>query len=140
VEKKVVNITESRVRFSEIDSMLVVWHGNYAKFLEDGREAFGEQYGFGYYDAFDNGYLTPIVDVKMNYKFGIKYGDTVRIETIYRPTKAAKILFDYNVFRVEGNVLALTGSSMQVFVDKEGVLQLTNPKFYVEWMKKVGVL
>ena len=40
--------TEIRVRFSEVDSMGVVWHGNYLKYFEDGREAFGRKHGLGY--------------------------------------------------------------------------------------------
>ena len=44
-------ITPLRVRFSEVDSMRVVWHGEYVRYFEDGREAFGEQYpGLGYLD------------------------------------------------------------------------------------------
>ena len=35
------NRTTFRVRFSEIDSMQIVWHGEYVRYFEDGREAFG---------------------------------------------------------------------------------------------------
>jgi acyl-CoA thioester hydrolase len=34
-------LTEIRIRFSEVDSMGVVWHGNYIRYFEDGRESFG---------------------------------------------------------------------------------------------------
>ena len=34
------NRTTFRVRFSEIDSMQIVWHGEYVRYFEDGREAF----------------------------------------------------------------------------------------------------
>lgn len=37
-----------RVRFSEIDPIKMVWHGNYVKYMEDAREAFGRRYGLGY--------------------------------------------------------------------------------------------
>lgn len=30
-----------KVRFSDTDAMGVVWHGNYLRFFEDAREAFG---------------------------------------------------------------------------------------------------
>ena len=33
-----------KIRFSEIDAMHVVWHGAYAKYLEDAREHFGQVY------------------------------------------------------------------------------------------------
>lgn len=29
------------IRFSEVDSMGIVWHGSYALYFEDAREAFG---------------------------------------------------------------------------------------------------
>ena len=32
------------VPFYDVDPMSVVWHGNYVKYLEDGREAFGNQF------------------------------------------------------------------------------------------------
>ena len=36
-----INQTRIRVRFSEVDSMQIVWHGEYVRYFEDGREAFG---------------------------------------------------------------------------------------------------
>ena len=38
-----------RVRFSEVDSIRMVWHGNYVTYLEDAREAFGRKYGLVQY-------------------------------------------------------------------------------------------
>ena len=38
-------LTASRpfeVRFSEVDSMNIVWHGSYPLYFEDAREAFGK--------------------------------------------------------------------------------------------------
>lgn len=50
-----------RVRFSEVDSMQVVWHGEYVRYFEDGREAFGRKYpGIGYLDIYGAGYTAPI--------------------------------------------------------------------------------
>ena len=40
-EAALTNRTTLRVRFSEVDSMEVVWHGEYVRYMEDGREAFG---------------------------------------------------------------------------------------------------
>ena len=39
---RVLSVTKCfDIRFSEVDSMGVVWHGNYAKYFEDAREEFG---------------------------------------------------------------------------------------------------
>ena len=57
------NRTTFRVRFSEIDSMQIVWHGEYVRYFEDGREAFGKQYGLDYMSIYREGYMVPIVDL-----------------------------------------------------------------------------
>lgn len=62
------------VRFSEVDSMNIVWHGSYSLYFEDAREAFGKRYGLGYFDIFGNGYYAPLVELSFNYKRPIKYG------------------------------------------------------------------
>ena len=46
------NKTEVPIRFSEVDSLRVVWHGHYIKFFEDGREAFGREHGLTYLDVY----------------------------------------------------------------------------------------
>ena len=51
------------VRFSEVDSMNIVWHGSYPLYFEDAREAFGARYGLGYMDIFGNGYYAPLVEL-----------------------------------------------------------------------------
>ncbi len=137
--KELVNITSSKVRFSEVDSMHIVWHGNYVKFLEDGREAFGSEFGLGYYDVYGHGFMTPIVKVDIDYKRQVKYGDEVEIKTIYENVDAAKICFRYELRRKSDNAIVIKAKTTQVFLDKEGELQITNPSFYVEWKKKMGL-
>lgn len=62
------NRTTLRVRFSEIDSMQIVWHGEYVRYFEDGREAFGKQYGLDYMSIYREGYMVPIVDLTCQFK------------------------------------------------------------------------
>ena len=49
------------VRFSEVDMMNVVWHGSYALYLEDAREAFGARYGLSYHRYIEENIFAPIV-------------------------------------------------------------------------------
>ena len=58
--------TTIKVRFSEIDSMQIVWHGEYVRYFEDGREAFGKRYGLDYMSIYREGYVVPIVDLVAN--------------------------------------------------------------------------
>ena len=59
---------EVQIRFNEVDSLSIVWHGNYVKYLEDGREDFGNKFGIGYLHVKKAGYIIPIVDLKIQYK------------------------------------------------------------------------
>ena len=119
---------EFTIRFSEVDSMNVVWHGSYPLYFEDAREAFGKKYGLEYMSFFDNGYFAPLVELTFHYKKPIKYGMTPRIDIIYRPTEAAKIVFDYS--------LIATGHSVQVFMDLNYQLVWDNPPFYQQWKER----
>jgi len=62
IEKSILKCeTPIRVRFCEVDSMGITWHGSYVKYLEDAREEFGRKYGLGYLDIYGNGFYAPLV-------------------------------------------------------------------------------
>jgi len=133
--------TETRVRFSEVDSMNIVWHGEYVKYFEDGREAFGRHYeGLGYMDFYKNGFVAPMVDLQIQFKAPLKCNDVAEIETRYINTESAKICFEYAIRRKGDNLLMAVGRSVQVFLDLKGNLELWCPKFYHEWKKKWGII
>ncbi len=125
-----------KIRFSEVDAMRVVWHGAYAKYFEDAREAFGEEHGLGYQWIEDNGYYAPIVDLTFHYRIPLRYGMHPVMTIIYRPTEAAKIVFDYEIRDREGGDIVATGHSVQVFMNLNYELILTNPPFFEEWKKR----
>ncbi len=131
---------EFEVRFSEVDSMNIVWHGSYALYFEDAREEFGKKYGLGYLDIFGNGYYAPLVDLRFSYKKPLIYGRKARIDIYFHNTEAAKIIFNYEIFDLEDGSLVASGSSIQVFLDKQYQLVWTNPDFYTEWKRKNKLL
>lgn len=132
---------EQRVRFDEVDSLGIVWHGHYVKYLEDGREAWGRKYGLTYLGMYyGEGYAVPMVDLQMQFKKPLAYESTFVIETEYVPCDAAKLILKYTLYN-EQNEIVLTAKSIQVFVSKEGnELQLSCPEFYREWKKKWELL
>lgn len=131
-----VNRTRIRVRFSEVDSMNVVWHGEYVRYFEDGRQAFGREYGIDYSDFIKYGYVAPIVDLKVQYKRSLTFSEEAIIETRYIACDTAKLIFDYIIYRAEDMSVAATGSSEQVFLNKNGEMELNSPLFYKEWKEK----
>jgi acyl-CoA thioester hydrolase len=135
-----INRTPIRVRFSEVDSMQIVWHGEYVRYFEDGREAFGRQYGgLGYMEMYNSGYVVPLVKINLEFKYPLVCGDTAIVETRYINCEAAKIIFEYTIYRESDMQVVATGESTQVFLNRDNVLELVNPEFYIQWKKKWGV-
>ena len=100
VKNELVAETEIAIRFNEVDALGIVWHGNYIKYFEDGREAFGEKFNLNFQQVYINeGFVTPIVTVECNYKQSLKYGDRAIVETKYITSRASKITFEYNIYR-----------------------------------------
>lgn len=134
------DITEIIVRFSEVDSMGIVWHGNYVKFIEEGRESFGKKYGISYLDIYAQNLLVPIVNLQIDFKKTVKYGDTLIIETTYVDQQAAKIFFKFKMFRKSDNELVATAESTQVFVNTNHEMLLYTPQFALDWKRKMGLI
>ncbi|MGV0928306.1 acyl-CoA thioesterase [Empedobacter sp. ULE_I145] len=137
--KTLVHNSNFAVRFNETDPLGIVWHGNYITYFEDGREAFGRHFGISYLDIQKSGFVTPIIKSVCEHKFPLKYGDICRIETTFEDTLAAKMIFKFKIFN-QAEKLVCIGETIQVFLDNEGDLMLTLPRFFEEWKKKVGLL
>ena len=127
---------EIDIRFSEVDSMKVVWHGNYIKYFEDAREAFGDAYGLGYLDIYAAGCYLPLVDISVKFLHPLTFGRKAVVSAVWRPCEAAKLVFDYEIRDAGTGELAATGHSTQVFMDHNYQLLWTAPEFFENWKKK----
>ena len=68
MSRELVVEKELEIRFSEVDMMGVVWHGNYPLYLEDAREAFGAEFGLSYALYIRENVFVPIVKMDVDYK------------------------------------------------------------------------
>ncbi len=132
--------TEVPIRFNEVDSLKVVWHGHYYQYFEDAREAFGKQFGIDYLTVFEKGAVIPIIESSCKHKRPLKYGDSAKIEITYHDHPAAKIHFTYKVYRKSDGKLSATGSTTQVFLNLDGELLLNNPPFVDAWREKWNLI
>ena len=130
---------EFDIRFSEVDSMQIVWHGSYALYFEDAREEFGRKSHLEYMRMYEFGFYAPLVEFKVNYKQPLKYQDKAKIVITFRNTESAKLIFDYEIYNTKTNVLCATGHTVQVFLDTNYQLLWTLPPFIREWKKMNGL-
>lgn len=124
------------VRFSEVDSLGIVWHGNYVTYFEDGREHFGKKYGISYEDIRKYGYLVPITNIEINYKNYIRHEDELALYASYVPSKKAEINFNYKIVNTKTKKVMATGKTTQVFIKSSDYkLVFAKPEFFKEFEK-----
>ena len=142
MEDKVTLTAEKQfeVRFSEVDMMGVVWHGAYPVYLEDAREEFGARFGLSYSKYIEEMIFAPVVDLRLSYRRPLRYGMKPVARITYRPTEAAKILFDYEIYDPQDGTVYLTASSVQVFMNPDYELLWDSPEFSLDWKRSVGLL
>lgn len=140
MKTNLINKTEIVVRFSEVDALNIVWHGNYIKYFEDGRESFGNEYNIGYWDIYKHGYIVPVIKINIDYKLSLTFGDIIIVETEYIDSEAAKIIMNYTIRKKNSNTIVATGSTTQVFLSLDKQLQLYIPEFFLEWKNLWGLL
>ena len=67
-------------QFYDLDPMKVVWHGNYARYLEQARCALLERLDYSYVEMEQSGYIWPIVELQVKYVRPVRYAQRVRVE------------------------------------------------------------
>jgi acyl-CoA thioester hydrolase len=60
--------TEFKVEFYDVDSMDIVWHGNYVKYFEKARCALLDKIGYGYQEMRASGYAFLVTDLRAYYQ------------------------------------------------------------------------
>lgn len=135
--KQLTDICHIPVKFSEIDSMRIVWHGNYVAYFEDGRESFSRRYpGIGYDTMQKNGIYAPVYDVHLRHYASLEMNDVAIIHTTYITKAGARLDFKYQIFRERDNQLCCEGETIQLFIDTNGQLLIESPRYYQEWKQK----
>jgi acyl-CoA thioester hydrolase len=117
---------EIPVRFAECDSYGVVWHGHYALYVEQAREALTARHGFTATRALKLGYRVPITRMEIRYRRPILADTTVRVTARLREPSVARLVLDYELRDADGGLLA-TAETEQVVVNADGELLLTLP-------------
>lgn len=139
MSRELVVEKELEIRFSEVDMMGVVWHGNYPLYLEDAREAFGAEFGLSYALYIKENVFVPIVKMNVDYKRPVRFGMRPVIRIEYVPTDAAKVIFDYKLYDKESGDVFLTARTVQVFMDRDYKLMWFSPDFYTQWKQQMGL-
>ena len=108
--------TKLRVRYGETDQMGIVYYGNYADYLEQGRTEWLRTLGFSYKFMEANNIHLPVINLNINYKKPALYDDVITITTTLKEIPTVKIEFYYEIHNQEEKLL-ITATTTLVFVN-----------------------
>ncbi len=119
---------EFPVRFSECDLYGVVWHGRYAVYLEEIRNAACARYGWTVRRAREMGYLVPVTRLEIRYRAPARLDSRILVTARLRPPEVARFVLDYEIRDASGSLLT-SATTEQVVTRPDGELLLVLPDF-----------
>ncbi len=117
-----------RVRYAETDQMGVVYHGNYAQYLEMGRVEWLRGKGISYKEMENNGIMLPVISLSTNFKKSALYDDLITVRTILKGKPSVKIEFDFEIYNQSRELLADANVKL-VFMDKNKMKPIRCPEY-----------
>ncbi len=123
-----------RVRYGETDQMGVVYHGNYAQYLEMGRVEWLRELGFSYKKMEEEGVMLPVISLQINFKKSALYDDLIRVVTILKKRPSVKIEFDYKIYN-EADEILIEAHTVLAFINKATKRPMKCPEAILEKIK-----
>lgn len=113
--------TPVKVRFNEVDSYHVAWHGHYVSWMEIGRNDLAGLFGLNAKQIAELGYLAPVVSLQLNFKRPARFDEELRVLTSVRRTNTATLEFVSSILGADGTTCA-DGKTVHVLTDSNGTL------------------
>lgn len=110
--------TEIKIPFHDVDSMGIVWHGNYLKYFEVARCEFLESVGYSYNDMANSGYAWPIVDMRVKYVSPAHFGQLINVRCSLKEWEY-RLRIDYEITDSGDATRIAKGYTIQAAVDME---------------------
>jgi len=128
--------TEVLVPFFDVDSLNIVWHGHYVKYLEVARCALLDKLGHDYNQMRDSGYAWPVIDLQLRYVRGAVFGQRLNVRASLVEWEN-RLKIDYLITDVTTGERMTRASTTQVAVEiASREMQLASPKVFIDIVQK----
>ena len=128
--------TAIKVRFNEIDSFQVAWHGHYVGWMEVGRNDLASRFGLDAGQIAAAGYIAPVVLLELKYLRPARYGEELTVRTSLRRMETATLEFFTDIFGADGKKRA-AGRVVHSLTDSSGILQYSLPPLIRERVERL---
>ena len=128
--------TEVLVPFFDIDTLHVVWHGHYVKYLEVARCALLDHIGHNYTHMLDAGYAWPVIDMQLRYVRGATFGQRINVRANLVEWEN-RLKINYLIRDAETGERMTRGSTVQVAVEiASREMLLASPRVFVDAVER----
>jgi acyl-CoA thioester hydrolase len=110
------------VPFFDVDSMNIVWHGHYCKYLELARCNLLDKIGYNYTAMKDSGFMFPIVDMQIKYIQPLVFEQSIKIMATLKEWES-RLKISYEIMDAESLQILTRATTIQAAV-KAGSTQL----------------
>lgn len=111
-------VFERKINYYETDTMGVVHHSNYIRYLEEARCYFLENIGIPFEVLEENGITIPVLGVNCNYKYHVTFGDTLQIRVFIKEYTGVRMTVGYDVKEKETGKVVIVAETKHCFTDK----------------------
>ncbi len=108
-----------KVQYYETDTMKIVHHSNYVRWMEEARVDMLEQMEIGYDKMEKAGVLSPVLSVSCEYKAMTRFPETVEICARLAKYTGVRFEVEYEIRGADGELKTLCRSS-HCFIDESG--------------------
>ncbi|MGZ0716101.1 acyl-CoA thioesterase [Pseudomonas palleroniana] len=128
--------TEILVPFFDIDTLHVVWHGHYVKYLEVARCALLDKLGHNYTQMQASGYAWPVIDMQLRYVRGATFGQTLNVRASLVEWEN-RLKVNYLITDLASGERMTRASTVQVAVEiASREMQLASPKVFTDAVER----
>jgi len=123
--------TRLQVRFNEVDSYNVAWHGHYVAWMEVGRNDLAGRFQMDAAQLAEAGFLGPVINLELKFHNPARFKDEIIVRTTLRPSETATLVFMNEIVALDGRKLA-SGVTTHALTDLTGILQFRLPPILAE--------
>jgi acyl-CoA thioester hydrolase len=116
------------VIYADTDAMGIVYHTNYIKWFEVGRNELMRQLGIAYNEMEQLGFNLPLTKVSCHYLLPARYDHVLTIETTIEYIKRASMKFNSYIWDEERKNLLVEGYTIHACTNSEGKIRRIPPQ------------
>ncbi|QPH91272.1 acyl-CoA thioesterase [Campylobacter concisus] len=113
IRVEISHVSTFKVAFFDVDSMEVMWHGNYVKYLEMARCELLDKLGYNYIAMKKDGYAFPIVKLDVKYVRPAFFNDVIKVTTTLSECETF-LKFHYLIENEKGEKLSEANTAQAV--------------------------